>query len=164
MKEIIKNNKYKIQAIIKRFTGSYNEDIEQEIYIKTWKNSEKYTEQNKFANWISAISANVCKDYLKSKQYKVQTQQVYDDEQLEKIKSRENPEKIVNTKQRQKIILKAVDELPKKLKEIIYLYEFEDKTYEEISEKLKVPIGTVKSRLFNARKLLSEKLVNLKGE
>lgn len=37
MKEIIAENKSRIKAIIKKLTGSYNEDIEQEVYIKTWK-------------------------------------------------------------------------------------------------------------------------------
>ena len=48
--------------------------------------------------------------------------------------------------------------LPKKLKETIILYEFEDYSYEKIAEKLKIPQGTVKSRINNARKILKEKL------
>ena len=73
-------------------------------------------------------------------------------------------EKILNIKQRQKIILKAVNELPKKMKEVIVLYEFEQKTYEEISKILNVPIGTVKSRLSCAREILKDDLSELIGE
>lgn len=164
MKNIIKNNKYIIQTIIKKFTGSYNEDLEQEVYIKTWKNIDKYKEQNKFKSWISAISANVCRDYLKSKTFKTTSVLIHDEEIIENIKENSQVEKITDNKQRQTLILKAVEQLPKKLKEVIYLYEFEEKTYEEISNKLKVPTGTIKSRLFNARKILSEKLDYLKGE
>ena len=63
---------------------------------------------------------------------------------------------------RQKVILKAVDSLPRKLRQIVVWYEFEEMSYDEIARKTGLPAGTVKSRLFNARKILSEKLQFLK--
>ena len=53
------------------------------------------------------------------------------------------------------IFLKEINKLPKKLKETIVLYEFEDYSYEKIAQKLKIPEGTVKSRINNARKILN---------
>ena len=76
----------------------------------------------------------------------------------------ENQEEILDSKKRQKIILNAIDELPKDLRNVIYWFEFEELTYEEIAKKTKVPVGTIKSRLFNARKALSKKLAFLQGE
>ena len=73
-------------------------------------------------------------------------------------------EKIVDAKKRQKIILKAVDELPYKMRKVVVLFEFEDFSISEIAKKLGEPEGTVKSRLFNARKVLAEKLKFLLGE
>ena len=73
-------------------------------------------------------------------------------------------EEIIDAKMRQKIILKAVDELPRKLLDVVYRYEFEEMSYEEIARKTGVPVGTVRSRLSNARKILSEKLQFLKGD
>ena len=70
MKNIIKENKKIIQTIIINFTGNFNEDLEQEVYIKTWKNFKNYQEQNKFKQWISTIAKNICRDYLKSKAFK----------------------------------------------------------------------------------------------
>ena len=67
-------------------------------------------------------------------------------------------------KERQKAILKAVDQLPSKMREVVYLYEFEEYSYDEIAKKLNISIGTVKSRLFSAREILSEKLSYMKGE
>ena len=49
MKDIIEQNRGLIKAIIKKLTGSYNEDIEQEVYIKTWRNMDHYKEQGKFS-------------------------------------------------------------------------------------------------------------------
>ena len=65
---------------------------------------------------------------------------------------------------RQKAILKAVDSLPRKMRQVVILFEFEELTYEQISKKIGQPVGTVKSRLFNARKILTEKLNYLRGE
>ncbi len=164
MKQIILENRQRIRAIIRKLTGSDNEDIEQEVYIKTWRNLENYHEEGKFKQWISALTANVCRDYFRSRQFKAETLQLNDEEVLDNLPCESEQEQIVDSKLRQKMILKAVDELPRKLRQVIELYEFEDMSYEQISRKIGVPEGTIKSRLFNARKILSEKLQNLKGE
>lgn len=164
MKQIIAENRSRIKAIIRKLTGSYNEDIEQEVYIKTWRNLENYKEEGKFTQWISALTANVCRDYFKSRQFKIEARQLSDEEILDGLANVDNQEAALDAKQRQKLILKAVDELPRKLRQIVILFEFEEMSYEQIARKTGLPEGTVKSRLFNARKILAEKLKNLKGE
>ncbi len=164
MKDIIAQNQGRIKAIIKKLTGSYNEDIEQEIYIKTWKNMNMYKEEGKFVQWISTLAANVCRDYLKSKQHQAEVRKVGDETLLDRVAVGGRQEEVIDAKRRQKIILKAVDTLPKKLRQVIILYEFEEMSYEEIARKTGDPVGTIKSRLFNARRLLSEVLQPLKGE
>ena len=164
MKEVIKKNAYKIKQIIKNFTGSYNEDIEQEVYIKTCKNLANYTEQNKFSQWICTIAANVCRDYLRSSKFKNSQITENNEEAILNAKIVETPETIYTSKERQKIILREIEKLPKKMKEAIILYEFEDYSYEDMSKKLKVPIGTIKSRINSARKILSQTLAFLMGD
>ena len=145
-------------------TGGYNEDIEQEVYIRTFKNLNKYEERNKFSSWISVITANICRDYLKSAFFKNIFNTLYDEDIVLSAKSNNQPERILTQKERQKAVLKAVNLLPSKLKKVIILYEFEDLSYEQISKKLNIPIGTVKSRISNARKLLQSSLQFLLGD
>ncbi len=164
MKDIIQENKYKIKQIIKNFIGHYDEDIEQEVYIKTYKNLDKYEEQNKFSRWICTITANLCRDYLRSSKFKMQNCTTNDDDTLNNVRTTKTPEKEYSIKEQQRITLSAINSLPKKLKEVIILYEFEDYSYEKISNKLKVPVGTVKSRINTARKILREKLSFLIGD
>ena len=57
--------------------------------------------------------------------------------------------------------MNAIDALKPKFKEVVIMYEMQDMSYEEISAKLKVPVGTIRSRLFNARKELSVTLQDL---
>lgn len=164
MKDIISKNSYKIKQIIKNFTGEYNEDLEQEVYIKTYKNLNKYQEQNKFSQWICTIAANLCRDYLRSSKFKNSKNSTSEEEVINNIAQKTTPEHDYTLKERQKIVLKAINELPKKLKETIILYEFEDYSYEKIADKLKIPQGTVKSRINNARKILKERLSFLMEE
>ena len=163
MREIIEQNKGFIKAVIKKITGSYNEDIEQEVYIKTWQNLSSYTESGKFRAWITTITANVCKDYFKSSNYRQSMVEVGDNA-LENKAVAASQEKIIDIKARQKIILKAINDLPRKMRKVVILFEFEEFTIAEIAKKLGEPEGTIKSRLYNARKILAEKLEFLQGE
>lgn len=162
LKEIIKTHGTTVRNIIKRITNEQNEDLEQEVYCKVWKNSEKYEEKGNFSAWIRTISANISKDYLKSSQKKLTDNSTNDENVLEFVKSNKStPEENLLKKERQKIIADAIQKLKPKFKEVILLYEIENKSYEEISQKIKCPIGTVKSRLYNAKKELAQMLEDL---
>ena len=122
----------------------------------------KYKEEGKFKSWISTITANLCRDYMKSSYFKFGVNNVSDDEYLNNIKDdKDSVESEFIKKQRQKRIMEAIDNLKPKLREVIIMYEMEDMNYEEISKRIKCPVGTVRSRLFNARKELSITLQDL---
>lgn len=163
MKQLISENKGLIRFIIRKFTGTYDEDIEQEIYIKAWKNLNNYQEEGKFKQWLCTLASNVCKDYFRSKQY-IQKSKENNDEILDNIATAKTPENVLTAKQRQKIILKAINSLPRQYRDVVIWYEFEELSYEQIAKKTNLPLGTIKSRLYNARKILAEKLKFLKGE
>lgn len=162
MKSIIEQYRNNIRKIISNITGSNNEDIEQEVYIRTWKNIDKYKESGKFKSWISTITANLCRDYMKSAYFRHSQNSVTEEDELIQIKDeKESIESELIKKQRQKQIMEAIDALKPKFREVIIMYEMQDMSYEEISEKIKCPVGTVRSRLFNARKELSITLKDL---
>ena len=164
MNEQIKKYQNLVRAIVKKLTGSENEDLEQEIYIKAWEKRGTYSEEGKAEAWLGALATNMVKDYFKSRFFNEKKKTTVDAEKINQIKVASSIEKKIDAKKRQKIILKAVNDLPSKLKKVIILYEFEEKSYLEIAEKLNLPVGTVKSRLSSARKILAEKLKFLKGE
>ena len=162
LKDIINNHGAVVRSIIKRITNEQNEDLEQEVYTRVWKNSDKYREKGTFNAWIRTISANLSKDYLKSSQKKLSDNSTGDETVLSLVKDgRVSPEDLALQKERQKMVSDAINKLKPKFKEVIMLYEIENKTYEEISHQLKCPIGTVKSRLYNAKKELAEMLKEL---
>lgn len=160
--EIIKANKQNIKNIIKLITKQENEDLEQEVYIKLWKNSDKYEERGSFKSWVNTIAKNTSKDYLKSSTFKQEQASTSDDTVITCIrdKKRSPEEKIIGLERQQRIIA-AIDGLKPKLRETILLCEIQGYTYEEAAKRLKCPIGTIKSRIYNAKKELAEKLEDL---
>ena len=162
LREIIENNKQNVKNIIRMISGETNEDLEQEVYMKVWKNQNKYEEMGNIKSWIATITKNVTKDYLKSAVKNRETLTNEDDTTFETIKDRkESPELRLITNNRQERITKAINNLKPKFKEVILYCEVYGYTYEEAAKKFKCPIGTIKSRIYNAKKELAEELKDL---
>ena len=160
--ELIKANKQNVKNIIRLITKQDNEDLEQEVYVRVWKNADKYEERGSFKSWISTVAKNVSKDYLKSAGFRNASNTTSDELVLATIKdNKQTPEKKVLAGERQSRIIDAIEELKPKLKEAIMLCEIQGYTYEEEAKKMNCPLGTVKSRIYNAKKELAEKLQDL---
>ena len=163
--EIIKNNKQNVKNIIRLITKQDNEDLEQEVYIKLWKNSSKYEERGTMKSWINTIAKNTSKDYVKSAYFKNEQDATSDEFILNSIKDKKiTPENNVIDLERKQKIINAIDSLKQKFKEVIMLCEIEGYTYESASKELHCPIGTIKSRIYNAKKELAEKLTEFINE
>lgn len=160
--EIIQSNKQNVKNIIRLITRQDNEDLEQEVYIKVWKNADKYEERGSFKSWINTVAKNVSKDYLKSLAFRNANNTTSDDLALMTIKDTKvaPDDKLLNS-ERQSRIISAIEELKPKLKEAIMLCEIYGYTYEEAAKKMRCPLGTVKSRIYNAKKELALKLEDL---
>ncbi len=159
IEKFIQKNKGKIRGTIETFVDKETaKDLEQEVYLKLWKTST-YTKSMAF---IKTVVINTCKDFFRSKNYKLSNLNNADDDELLTIKDQKGAieSKIDNTF-RQRQIKKAIDKLPSKLRETVILYDIKELSQEEISKRLNCPVGTIKSRLFKARKLLYEELKSL---
>lgn len=160
--DLIKTNKQNIKNIVRLITKQDNEDIEQEVYIKLWKNSDKYQERGSLKSWVNTIAKNTSKDYLKSAVVRNEQNTTADETVLVNIKDKKKcPEDTLLVSERQQTIINAIENLKPKFREVIMLCEIYGYSYEEASKKLSCPIGTVKSRIFNAKKELAEVLKDL---
>lgn len=159
IEKFIKKNKSFIKGTIESFVDKETaKDLEQEVYLKLWKTST-YTKSMAF---VKTVVINTCKDFFRSKQYKLSNLNNSEDEELLKVKDKNNQvEKQTDNIFRQKQIKKAIEKLPPKLKQTIILYDIEELPQDVIAKKLNCPVGTIKSRLFKARKLLYEELKGL---
>ncbi len=160
--DLIKANKQNIKNIVRLITKQDNEDIEQEVYIKLWKNSDKYQERGSLKSWVNTIAKNASKDYLKSAVVRNEQNTTADETILVNIKDKKKcPEDALIVTERQQTIINAIENLKPKFREVIMLCEIYGYSYEEASKRLSCPIGTVKSRIFNAKKELAEVLKDL---
>lgn len=160
--KVVEANKQNIKNIIRLITKEDNEDLEQDVYVKIWKNSEKYQEKGSIKSWISTIAKNTSLDYVKSSYHKAAQTSDSEDYTLSCIKDKKvTPDENIIKLERQKRITEAINQLKPKFKEVIIMAEINGYSYEECAQKLKCPIGTIKSRIYNAKKELAEKLQDL---
>ncbi len=142
-------------------------DLLQETFMKAFGSLSTYKSEYRFTTWLYRIAANSSIDYLRKK--KIDSLSL--DQPLEtkdgsvRIELPDwtyNPEVDLVSKQRTLSINEAIDSLPKKYREVIAYRHKQDKSYEEIAEVLRIPVGTVKARIFRARELLKKKLKTLR--
>ncbi|MCP4632399.1 MAG: sigma-70 family RNA polymerase sigma factor [candidate division Zixibacteria bacterium] len=142
-------------------------DLVQETFIKAFGSLASYRFEYRFSTWLYKIAANNSIDYLRKKKINslsldkpIKTR---DGElEMELPDNSYNPESDYKSKIKRNTIQDAIDELPIKYREVIVLRHHEDRSYEEIAERLHIPVGTVKARIFRARELLKKKLKDLR--
>lgn len=160
---LVRRYKDPLLNFIYRFLGDLieSEDIVQETFYRVYKNKHYYKEVAKFSTWIYTIAGNLAKTELRRrKRRKVFSihKETAAEKELELPDLKSDPEKEVNTVITEKIIQKAITSLPQKFRQVIVLRDIQGFSYEEISSFIKVPLGTVKSRVNRARLKLQEDL------
>lgn len=135
------------------------DDLIQEIFLKAFSNLGSYNTSFAFSTWLYRIATNHTIDHLRKKKLKTlsidEPVQSKDGEmQIEIPDNSTRADELILTQQRNKIILDALETLPSKYRTVIEMRHMEEKSYQEISEELDLPLGTVKAHIFRARELL----------
>ena len=139
-------------------------DAAQEVFIKVYRNIDNFEGKSSLATWIYRITSNVCKDFLRKRTRTLQAVSIYegseddDDRPMEIKDSSPTPQEHIEMTETQREVRKALDELPEEYKSVIVMYDLEGLSYDEISNVLQCPVGTIKSRLNRARKALKKNL------
>jgi RNA polymerase sigma-70 factor (ECF subfamily) len=132
-------------------------DITQEVFLKVYKNIDKFDENSKISTWIHRICVNTCIDEIRKRKGKEtfsMDESIISDEtstQKQYINDALTPEEVLITKEEIKDIKKAIASLPEKHKTIIILRDIQNLSYSEIADITESSLGTVKSRLARAR-------------
>lgn len=140
------------------------EDVVQETFLRVYRNKHLYRNIAKFSTWIYTIASNLAKTELRRRRRRrllSLSQMGFDDKDFEPADTEQTPEGIVDSDMQEKIIRKEIDALPMKFKEVVLLRDVQEFSYEEISQILGIPIGTVKSRVNRGRLRLQKKLKHL---
>jgi len=134
-------------------------DLAQETFLKAFRAVHSFEGKSSFYTWLRRIAINNSINYLHTRGYTSLDSEPLDVE-IRNLSDNTfgTPEKNLLQEESASLVRKAMDSLPNRLRSILLMREFEDMTYEEIADTLKCPVGTVRSRLFHARRLLKEKL------
>ncbi|MGB4292331.1 MAG: sigma-70 family RNA polymerase sigma factor [Bacteroidales bacterium] len=138
-------------------------DLTIEAFSKAFQNINTYTPVFAFSTWLFKIATNNCIDFLRKKHKTPQVLEQTDEDEDEGYEARiesdsPDPEEIMINNQDIDNLHKVVEQLKPKYRKLIELRYFREYSYEEISEELKIPIGTVKVQLFRAKAILYELL------
>ena len=134
-------------------------DMAQEAFIKAYNSLSNFRGDSKFSVWLYRIVSNVCLDFLR-KQGKRSTVSLSvedsdgEDAQLDIPDETQSPHQLLERKLTREAVRRALDELPEEHRQILLLREIQGLSYEEIAQALSLEAGTVKSRIFRARKKL----------
>lgn len=159
--EIVKRWERKIFALCFGMLNREDDarDAAQETFISAYKSLHSFRGDAKVSSWLHRIAVNQC--ISKQRWRKSRSESFLEDEtegtNLAAPK-RFSPVRKAEQNERAKLIRQAVDSLPFELKEVIIMKEFEEMTFQEISDTLEIPLSTVKSRLYSALKQLKRKL------
>lgn len=136
------------------------QDAAQDVFIKAWTSLASFRGESKLSVWLYRICGNVCTDMLRRRRNDTVSLTVDDgdggDSELEIADSAPTPHEELEKRERSAALRKALDSLPEDYRRVLLLREAGDMSYDEIATALKLDIGTVKSRIFRARKKLCE--------
>lgn len=163
--EIVDRYKNLVYSIILRMQNDKEEanDLAQEVFIKIYKNLNKYYPEYKLSTWIIRITTNHVIDFNRQKK---QQHVALDDIDYDLPVSQDDlPEAAYVNKERSLALAAAINSLPDMYKIPIVLYHSQGMTYQEISEAICEPLSKVKNRIFRGRKILKDTLmVGKEGE
>lgn len=156
---IVKDYEEKLSRYIKRFINNEEDiiDILQNVFVKTYQNLNDFNFEYKFNSWIYRIAHNETVNYLK-KNKKIGISFIDIDLISNTLFAKESSDENILGKENKDKIEKVLDKLDIKYREILVLNFFEDMSYDEISDILKIPISTVGTRVRRAKEKLKIEL------
>lgn len=172
---LVERHQKKMLNIAYRMMGNYDEacDITQEAFLSAYKSIKKFKAESKFSTWLFRIVVNYSKNRLKQLRNIGQREGVSIDD-LGEIKiggalcqssaNEANPGAQMERREREAQVQKCIISLDEEYREVLVLRDIQGLSYDEIKDILKIPEGTVKSRLSRARNALKDCLVKVIGD
>jgi RNA polymerase sigma-70 factor (ECF subfamily) len=153
----------KVLGLISRFVKDPHEaeDVAQEAFLKAYRALSSFRGDSAFYTWLYRIAVNTAKNYLVSRGRRPPSTDVDmdDAEQVDDtstLRDVESPDATMEREDLQRVINKAINDLPEELRTAFTLREFSGLSYEDITEIMDCPVGTVRSRIFRAREAIDK--------
>ncbi|MYG75948.1 MAG: RNA polymerase sigma factor, partial [Acidobacteria bacterium] len=160
--DLIGRHRRRLFSLAYRFTGRYQdaEELTQEIIVRVYRQLDRFDPRAHFAVWLNSVARNYCIDHYRTK-VRERQRLIPEETPLERTPGSAllGPDRLLEQREARDSLLRALDGLSPKLREVVQLRFFQELPYEEICERLGVPEGTVKSRIHRGRAELKRLLV-----
>lgn len=165
--DIVRMHWRKVFNLAYKFVGRHDEaeDLTQDIFLRIFKALHTFDRRANFQTWLISISRNLCIDHYRSRRKERETMAKEVDASTLTPRSREtSPDGRLEQLDVRELIRSALNELPPSLREAVVLRDLQDFSYLEIAERLKLPEGTVKSRINRGRLELARQVRRLQAQ
>src|SRR6266567_1143801 len=157
----------KVFNVAYKFVGKHDEaeDLAQDIFLKIFKSLDTFDRRANFQTWLISVSRNLCIDHYRSVRKERETID-RDVDAADLAPASDNQEQLVLLEQRDRVVLlrRALAALPHTLRTAVLMRDIQELSYQEIAEHLRLPEGTVKSRINRGRTELARQIRRLRGD
>ncbi len=164
---IVRQNWRKVFNVAYKFVGRHDEaeDLTQDIFLKIFKALSTFDRRANFQTWIVSISRNLCIDHYRSVRKERQTiAREVDAGELQPASADRGPYAAAEHQDLRAILRLALEGLPATLRTAVVLRDLQELSYQEIADRLRLPEGTVKSRINRGRLELARQLKRLQDK
>lgn len=164
--QIVREYSRRVYNLAYRFTGRHEsaEDLTQEVFIRIYRSLDQYDPAlGELSNWLMRLARNlVIDDYRKRQRQPADSSDDLDDHMHHLRTDFDSPQRNIERQERSLQVRSAIDKLSPDLRECLILRDIDELSYQEIVDKLKIPEGTVKSRINRGRIELTKVLRRMK--
>jgi RNA polymerase sigma-70 factor (ECF subfamily) len=164
--QIVKQYWRKVFNVAYKFVGKHDEaeDLAQDIFLKIFKSLDTFDRRANFQTWLISISRNLCIDHYRSVRKERETiDRDVDAGELAPATAEPGPVAALEQRDRVMLLKQAMAALPDTLRTAVLMRDIQELSYQEIADRLRLPEGTVKSRINRGRTELARQIRKLRG-
>jgi RNA polymerase sigma-70 factor (ECF subfamily) len=172
---LVEKHQKKVMNIAYRMTGSYEEacEVVQDVFLSAYRAIKKFRGESRFSTWLYRIVVNLSTNRVKQRKVRLQREvlSIDDPKETDQGQFKRDPpahdlsvEEQMEKREVQAKVQGCIDLLDDQYREVLVLRDIQEFSYEEIGDMLKIPEGTVKSRLFRARDAVKDCLKKALGD
>ena len=157
----------KVFNVAYKFVGKHDEaeDLAQDIFLKIFKSLDTFDRRANFQTWLISISRNLCIDHYRSVRKERETiDRDVDTSDLSPQSHDPGPVAALEQRDRVALLREAMGALPETLRTAVLMRDIQELSYQEIADQLRLPEGTVKSRINRGRTELARQIRRLRGD
>jgi len=164
---IVRQHWRKVFNVAYKFVGKHDEaeDLTQDIFLRVFKSLDTFDRRANFQTWLISVSRNLCIDHYRSVRKERETiDRDIDANELSPPSADQGPFAALEQRDRVELLRRALSSLPRTLRTAVVMRDIQELSYQEIADRLRLPEGTVKSRINRGRTELARQIRKLRGQ